>query len=123
MTTDRPCAKPGNTFGNTIVDSLQSDSAHAETERQKRIAGIEQPLAALRARMDQMYEDKLDGKVDAEYWTRKTNDWREQERKLEGDLSSLKVQVPAENALTAKRIFELAILICTLPIKKTGGLF
>jgi len=27
--------------------------------------------------MDQMYEDKLDGKVDAEFWARKTNDWRE----------------------------------------------
>jgi len=58
--------------------------------------------------MDQMYEDKLDSKVDAEFWARKTNDWREQERKLEADLSSLKVQVPAENALTVKRIFELA---------------
>ena len=89
------------------MDSLQSDSAHAEAERRKRIAGIEQRLAALRARMDQMYEDKLDGKVDAEFWTRKTNDWREQERKLETDLSSLRVQVPAENALTVKRIFEL----------------
>jgi site-specific DNA recombinase len=96
------------TVAHTIVDSLQSDSAHAETERQKRIAGIEQRLAALRARMDQMYEDKLDGKVDAEFWTRKTNDWREEERKLEADLSSLTVQVPAENALTVKRIFELA---------------
>src|SRR6266403_691204 len=96
------------TVAHTIVDSLQSDSAHAEAERQKRVAAIEQRLAALRARMDQMYEDKLDGKVDAEFWTRKTNDWRKQERKLEADLSSLRVQVPAENALTVKRIFELA---------------
>jgi hypothetical protein len=61
------------TVVHNIVDSLQSDSAHAETERQKRVAAIEQRLAALRARMDQMYEDKLDGKVDAEFWTRKTN--------------------------------------------------
>jgi hypothetical protein len=42
------------------------------------------------------------------FGTRKTNDWREQERKLEAELSSLRVQVPAENALTVKRIFELA---------------
>ena len=94
-------------MAHTIVDSLQSDSAHAEAERQKRVAAIEQRLTALRARMDQMYEDKLDGKVDGEFWTRKTNDWREQERKLEADLSSLRLQVPAENALTVKRIFEL----------------
>ena len=96
------------TVAHTIVDSLQADSAHAEAERQKRVAAIEQRLAALRGRMDQMYEDKLDGKVDAEFWTRKTNDWREQERKLESDLSSLRMPVPAENALTVKRIFELA---------------
>src|SRR6266404_8547057 len=73
------------TVAHTIVDSLQSDSAHAEAERQKRVAAIEQRLAALRARMDQIYEGKL-----------------------EADLSSLQVQVPAENALTVKRIFELA---------------
>jgi hypothetical protein len=96
------------TVAHTIVSSLESDSAGAEAERQKRIAAIEQRLAALRARTDQMYEDKLDGKIDAEFWTRKTNDWREQERKLEADLSGLRVQVPAENALTVKRIFELA---------------
>src|SRR5437588_634406 len=41
-------------------------------------------------------------------WTRKTNEWREQERKLESELSSLKVQIPAENGLTVKGIFELA---------------
>jgi hypothetical protein len=92
----------------TIVDSLQSDSADAEAERQKRIAGTQQRLAALRARMDQMYEDKLDGKVNEEFWTRKANEWREQERKLESELSSLRGQVPAENALTVKKIFELA---------------
>jgi site-specific DNA recombinase len=92
----------------TIVDSLQSDSADAEAERQKRIAGTQQRLVALRARIDQMYEDKLDGKVNEEFWTRKTNEWREQERKLESELSSLRGQVPAENALTVKRIFELA---------------
>ncbi len=96
------------TVAHTIVDSLQSDSAHVEAEQQKRVKAIEQRIAALRARMDQMYEDKLDGKVDGEFWTRKTNDCREQERKLEADLSSLRMQVPAENALTVKRIFELA---------------
>ena len=27
--------------------------------------------------------DKLDGKIDEEFWTRKMNEWREQERTLE----------------------------------------
>ena len=32
--------------------------------RQKRMEATQQRLAALRTRMDQMYEDKLDGKID-----------------------------------------------------------
>jgi len=62
------------TIAQTIVDSLQSDSTRAEAERQKRIAATQQRIAALRARMDQMYEDKLDGKIDDEFWTRKMNE-------------------------------------------------
>jgi site-specific DNA recombinase len=96
------------TIAQTIVDSLQSDSTRAEVERQKRIVATQQRIAGLGARMDQMYEDKLDGKIDNEFWTRKMNEWREQERRLESDLSGLKVQVTAESVLTVKRLFELA---------------
>jgi len=55
-----------------------------------------------------MYEDKLDGKIDDDFWTRKMNEWREQERRLESALSGLKVQILSDQVLTAKRIFELA---------------
>jgi site-specific DNA recombinase len=96
------------TIAQTIVDSLQSDSARAETERQTRMAATQQRIAALHGRMDQMYEDKLDGKIDDEFWTRKTNECREQERRLESEMSSLKAQVAAQSVLTVKKIFELA---------------
>jgi hypothetical protein len=36
------------------------------------------------------------------------NEWREQERRLESELSSLKLPVTADNVLTVKRVFELA---------------
>ena len=91
-----------------IVNALQSDSAHAEAERQKRIAVTQQRIAVLRSRVDQLYEDKLDGKIGDEFWTRKMNEWREQERSLESELSGLEVQITAENVLTVKRVFELA---------------
>jgi len=55
-----------------------------------------------------MYEDKLDGKIDDEFWKRKMNEWREQERRLESELSSLNVQMTADSVLTVARIFELA---------------
>jgi site-specific DNA recombinase len=49
----------------TIVAWLSSDRARAESERQKRMEATQQRIAALRTRMDQMYEDRLDG------WTAK----------------------------------------------------
>jgi len=90
------------------VDSLQSDGAQAESERQMHIAAIQQRLTALRTRMDQMYEDKLDGKINEEFCARKMNEWRDQEHTLESELSCLKAQVTAESVLTVKRVFELA---------------
>jgi site-specific DNA recombinase len=92
----------------TIVDSLNADSERTEANRQQYIAGVQQRLAALRTRMDQMYEDKLDGKIDTDFWTRKMNEWREQERYLEAEFSRFSTPLTAENRLTVKRIFELA---------------
>jgi hypothetical protein len=65
-------------------------------------------LAALRSRMDQTYEDKLDGKIDEEFWARKMNEWLEQERMLEAQLSGLNFCPTADTTLTVKRVFELA---------------
>ena len=96
------------TIARTIVGSLQAESARAESDRQQRISGIQQRLKALRTRMDQVYEDKLDGKIDEAFWTRKMNEARERERTLEAELSRLSVQLTAENVLVVQRIFELA---------------
>ncbi len=96
------------TVARTIVDSLQADTARAESVRQQRTSEAQQRLAALRTRMDQMYEDKLDGKIEEEFWARKMMEWREQERMLESQLSSLSAQVTTDTVLTVSRIFELA---------------
>ena len=92
----------------TMVTSLSSDRARAESERQKRVEANQQQLSTLRTRMDRMYEDKLDGKIDDEFWARKMNESREQERRLESELSRLKVEVTADDVLTVERILELA---------------
>lgn len=96
------------TVAGTIVSSLDSDRARADSERQKRMEATQQRLAALRTRMDQMYEDKLDGKIDDEFWTRKMNEWREQEHRFESELSRFQVEVTDDIVLTAKYILELA---------------
>jgi DNA invertase Pin-like site-specific DNA recombinase len=96
------------TVARAIVGSLQADSSRAESVRQQRISDTKQRLAALRTRMDQMYEDKLDGKIDEDFWTRKMKEWREQERGLESQLASFNTQITTDTVLTAKRVFELA---------------
>ena len=62
----------------------------------------------VRTRMDQMYEDKLEGKISEEFWQRKQSEYREQERLLEAQLSSIQKTVAQDNILTVERVFELA---------------
>jgi len=58
--------------------------------------------------MDQIYDDKLEGKIAEEFWSRKQAHLREQELALEGKLAVLARPVIKENVLSVKRIFELA---------------
>jgi site-specific DNA recombinase len=97
-----------DTIARTIVDSLQADLQRSEVQRQERAAALQQRLATISTRMDQLYEDKLDGKIDEQFWTRKQAEYREQARKLEAALSSLSTPVTKESLLTAERVFELA---------------
>jgi len=79
-----------------------------ETQREAQIVSVQQRLAALRTRMDHTYEDKLDGKLDEQMWTRKMKDCRDQEIELEATLHGLETAVTPERVLTAQRILELA---------------
>jgi site-specific DNA recombinase len=92
----------------TIVDSLDSDLQRTESLRQEQAALIRQRLSAVRARMDKIYDDKLEGKISEEFWQRKQNEHRQQERSLEAQLSSVQKPVSGESVLTVERIFELA---------------
>jgi site-specific DNA recombinase len=91
-----------------IVDSIASGRSRAEAERRERLAGIRQRLAALRTRMDQMYEDKLDGKIEEEFWARKITKWRTQERALESAAVVLNAPISESQPLTVQRTLELA---------------
>jgi len=95
-------------IANAIVDSIEADQEKAESDRQEQLAGVKQRLALLRSRMDQMYEDKLDGNIDEEFWGRKMTDWREQQRALQARVDALNMPVTTERTLSAETILELA---------------
>jgi site-specific DNA recombinase len=96
------------TIARTVVDSLQADLSRSEQKRQEEMAALRQRLAAVRTRMDQLYEDKLDGKLTEEFWVRKQAEYSDQERSLETALSSLNRPITSERVLTVARTFELA---------------
>jgi len=95
-------------IANQIVRSLNSDLDRSERQRTTNLAVLQQRLAAVRTRMDQIYEDKLDGKVSAEFWDRKQTEYRDQERALQIQIARSSEPLTQEHTLTAKRIFELA---------------
>jgi hypothetical protein len=91
-----------------IVGSLHANRDRSESERKAALAAIQQRLAAIRTRMDQIYEDKLDGKISEEFWERKHAEYQGQERELQLKSAGLAEPVSEDCVLTAKRIFELA---------------
>jgi len=70
---------------------------------------IGRPEWARREGIQAMYEDKLDGKVDEKFWSRKMADWRTQERALQSAADSLGTVVPEHHVLTAQRTFNSRI--------------
>jgi site-specific DNA recombinase len=57
--------------------------------------------------MDQAYQDKLDGKVSEEFWTRKSIEWQSEEGQIRASMHDLDTARP-ERLLDAARILELA---------------
>ncbi len=87
---------------------IDNDQGRAEADRQKQLADVRQRLTALQTRIDLCYEDKLAGKIDEEFWTRRMADWRTHERALQSAATSLALPLPTNRALTARRVLELA---------------
>jgi Recombinase zinc beta ribbon domain/Recombinase len=90
-----------------LQKSLDHDQQHILNEAAIHRTALEQRLSAVRRRMDQGYQDKLDGKIPEEFWERKMSEWSAEEQRIQMAISGLQ-QSPAERVLSAKRILELA---------------
>ena len=87
----------------------QQRSAHADRKQQHE--KLEQTLAAVRRRMDQAYNDKLDGKIPEDFWHRKTAEWQLEEQQALMAMQGLQ-QASPDGLLTAKKTLELAHHAC-----------
>ncbi len=92
----------------TIESSLQQDQQKLSRESASIRARLERDVEAIHRRMDQAYEDKLDGKITEEFWNRKRAEWHAEELRVEGQITALNQTTDSDRLLDAKRILELA---------------
>ena len=80
----------------------------------------QQHLASVRHRLDQIYVDKLDGKITDEFWSRKSNERRTEEQQILFAIQALE-QIRPERMLDAARILELANKAYFLYVKQPAA--
>jgi site-specific DNA recombinase len=90
-----------------LQESLLNDKSREEDTRKQQSARFAQRLAQVQHRMDQAYQDKLDGKISEEFWTRKSAEWQAEETQIRESIRGLETVRP-ERLLDAARILELA---------------
>jgi site-specific DNA recombinase len=87
--------------------SLLNDKGREEATRRQQKERSEQRLAILRHRLDQAYQDKLDGKINNEFWERKSAEWQLDEQHAIAAIREVDSSKP-ERLLDAMKILELA---------------
>jgi site-specific DNA recombinase len=90
-----------------LQESLLSDKGREEEIREQQGRLLKQCLAQVHRRIDQAYQDKVDGKISEEFWARKSSEWQAEEQQILASIQSQKAARP-ERLLDAARILELA---------------
>jgi site-specific DNA recombinase len=91
----------------SIQHSLATDQQRNQQAVREHRQRANQRLSMIRQRLDQAYLDKLDGKIDAAFWERKSAEWRVEEQQVAMALAGLD-QASPDRLLDASRILELA---------------
>jgi hypothetical protein len=65
-----------------IVTTLRKDQQQSINKTNAERSRLETRLATIRKRIDDAYTDKLDGTIAADFWERKSNDWRIEEQQV-----------------------------------------
>jgi site-specific DNA recombinase len=90
-----------------LQESLLNDKGREEEIRRHQGERLAQRLSQVHRRMDQAYQDKLDGKISEEFWMRKSGEWQAEENQIQTSMQGLKT-VRLERLLDAAKILELA---------------
>jgi site-specific DNA recombinase len=101
-----------------LVGSLLSEKDCETTIKQDQVQRLQQRLVSVRNRLDQVYLDKLDGKISQELWIRKSAEWQAEEQQIQMAIRAIG-EVQPERMLDAVKILELANKAYFLYVKQS----
>jgi hypothetical protein len=64
--------------------------------------------------MDLAYQDKLDGKINEEFWARKSAEWQQEEHQIRSSLKAVEVVRPVWYLNAARILSQTRPIRCTL---------
>jgi len=90
-----------------VIDSLQRDQERVQHEFTARKERLEKELDLTRRRQDEVYKDKLDGKITEEFWNRQMSQLTANEQRTASALAAATEPLD-DKVLTVARTLELA---------------
>jgi site-specific DNA recombinase len=90
-----------------VATALRESHADEKREREETVVRLQAQYNLIQGRLDSMYLDKLDGRIDASFFDRKATDWR---REQDGILRNIAIQEDADHNYVEDgiRLLELA---------------
>ncbi len=75
----------------TVLDLINADRIENNATKQDRVNVIKAEISRFENRIDRLYEDRLDGKIDEALYTRKTNEYQSSITNLNAQLSTFEL--------------------------------
>lgn len=101
-----------------LVDQLAKDAKGTQAAIETRVALLKGQLSRLKARIDQAYADKLDGKIDEEFWSEQQRKMGAERVRLEESIKAAESAAPGDRARKVQDMLELSKNI--VPLYKIG---
>lgn len=102
-----------------IYAGIVKRAGHAQSEAATQAALIRGQLKRLSERVAQSYADKLDGKIDEEFWSAQNKRWGDERVRLEEALRRIESSAPSETLAKVRDLLKLAKDI--VPIYKSAN--
>lgn len=104
-----------------LLAYLRSDDSNAKQKIEEQRQRLDSRLSAIQRRLEQVYLDKLDGKISEDFWLRKQSEWQREEDEVKRALEALQNSGNRDFVPTAQRILELANKASFLYVSQTDA--